>query len=83
LSLRSRDRGCVYTDVPLYFLAGQLIIHKVVDASFCPAGGLMLNGYANACGMAASLDTVVIVQNLVNEPILQAFIDVGTTPCFA
>jgi hypothetical protein len=70
----------LYTDDPLYFLAGQLIINKVVDASYCPAGGLMLNGYANACGMAASLDTVIIVQNLVNEPILQAFIDVGTPP---
>ncbi len=70
----------LYTDDPLYFLAGQLIINKVVDASYCPAGGLTLNGYANACGMAASLDTVIIVQNLVNEPILQAFIDVGTPP---
>lgn len=40
----------------------------------------MLNGYANACGMAASLDTVVIVRDLVNEPILQAFIEVGTHP---
>jgi hypothetical protein len=70
----------LYTDDPLYFLAGQLIINKVVDASYCPTGGLMLSGYANACGMAASMDTVVIVQNLVNEPILQAFIDVGTPP---
>ena len=70
----------LYTEDPLYFLAGQLIINKVVDASYCPAGGLTLNGYANACGMAASLDTVIIVQNLVNEPILQAFIDVGTPP---
>jgi len=70
----------LYSEDPLYFLAGQLIINEVVDASYCPAGGLMLNGYANACGMAASLDTVIIVQNLVNEPILQAFIDVGTPP---
>jgi len=51
-----------------------------VDASYCPTGGLMLSGYANACGMAAAMDTVIIVQNLVNEPILQAFIDVGTPP---
>jgi len=70
----------LYTDGPLYFLAGQLIINKVVDASYCPVGGLGLDGYANACGMAASLDTVIIVQNLVNEPILQAFRDVGTPP---
>ena len=70
----------LYTDDPLFFLAGQLISNKVVDASYCPADGLTLNGYANACGMAASLDTVIIVQNLVNEPILQAFRDVGTPP---
>ena len=70
----------LYTDDPLFFLAGQLISNKVVDASYCPTGGLGLDGYANACGMAASLDTVIIVQNLVNEPILQAFKDVGTPP---
>lgn len=70
----------LYSDDPLFFLAGQLISNKVVDASYCPTGGLGLDGYANACGMAASLDTVIIVQNLVNAPILQAFIDVGTPP---
>ena len=70
----------LYTDDPLFYLAGQLISNKVVDASYCPTGGLGLDGYANACGMAASLETVIIVQNLVNEPILQAFRDVGTPP---
>ena len=70
----------LYSDDPLFFLAGQLISNKVVDASYCPTGGLGLDGYANACGMAASLGTVIIVQNLVNEPILQAFKDVGTPP---
>ena len=70
----------LYTDDPLFFLAGQLISNRVVDASYCPTGGLGLDGYANACGMAAALDTVIIVQNLVNEPILQAFKDVGTPP---
>ena len=70
----------LYTADPLFFLAGQLISNKVVDASYCPTGGLGLDGYANACGMAAALDTVIIVQNLVNEPILQAFRNVGTPP---
>ncbi|HBO33569.1 MAG TPA: hypothetical protein DD636_02320 [Anaerolineaceae bacterium] len=69
-----------FTDEPYYYLAGQLIVNKVVDASYCPSGGLMLNDYANACGMAAAMDTVITVQNLVNEPILQAFKDVGTPP---
>lgn len=70
----------LYTEEPLYSLAGQLIVNELVDASFCPAGGLMQNSYANACGMAAALDEVIVVQNLVNEPILQAFKDVGTPP---
>lgn len=70
----------LYTEVQYYYLAGQLIVNKVVDASHCPAGGLMLNDYANACGMAAALDTVIALQNIVNEPILQAFKDVGTPP---
>ncbi len=80
MGICSRVRRCALFRRPFYFLAGQMIINEVVDASYCPAGGLMLNGYANACGLAASLDTVIIVQNLVNEPILQAFIDVGTPP---
>ncbi len=70
----------LYTEEPYYYLAGQLITEGIVDASFCPSGGLMLNGYANACGMAAAFDEVVAVQNLVNEPILQAFKDIGTPP---
>ena len=40
----------------------------------------MSNGYANACGMSAAFDTMVAVQNLVNEPILQAFDEVGVPP---
>ena len=70
----------LYTEEPLFYLAGQLIANELVDASFCPAGGLMGNGYANACGIAAAMDKVITFQNLVNEPILQAFKDVGTPP---
>ena len=46
----------LYTDDPLYFLAGQLIINKVVDASYCPAGGLTLSGYARS----ASIETLTL-----------------------
>ena len=67
----------LYTNEEYFFLAGQLIINKVVDASDCPAGGLMLNGYANACGMSRAMETVVAVQNLLNEPILQAYESIG------
>ena len=70
----------LYTEEPYFFLAGQLIASKAVDASICPSGGLMYNGYANACGMAAALPTVIIVQNMPNEPILQAWKEVGVPP---
>ena len=70
----------LYTEEKFYFLAGQLISHGIVDASACPSGGLMLSGYANACGMEQAFQTVVAVQNLLNEPILQAWDDVGVPP---
>ena len=40
----------------------------------------MLNGYANACGMEKALPSVIVVQNMLNEPILQAWDDVGVPP---
>ncbi len=70
----------LYTEEKLYFLAGQLIEQGVVDAGTCPSSGLMSNGYANACGMDAAMDMVITVQNLLNEPILQAYDDVGVPP---
>jgi hypothetical protein len=70
----------LYTEEQYFFLAGQLIASKAVDARTCPSGGLMYNGYANACGMATALPTVIIVQNMVNESILQAWKEVGVPP---
>ncbi|HUS88920.1 MAG TPA: hypothetical protein VMW91_06040 [Desulfosporosinus sp.] len=68
------------TEEQYFFLAGQLISNNVVDASICPLGGLIHNGYANACGMATALPTVIKVQNMLNEPILQAWKEVGVPP---
>jgi hypothetical protein len=70
----------LYTEEQFFFLAGQLITNKTVDASICPSGGLTQNGYANACGMATALPTVIFVQNMLNESILQAWKDVGVPP---
>lgn len=70
----------LYTEEKYYFLAGQLIAHNVVDASSCPSGGLMLNGYANACGMEKAYPSVIAVQNMLNESIMQAWEDVGVPP---
>jgi hypothetical protein len=70
----------LYTEEHYFFLAGQLIKNKVVDASICPSGGLMRNGYANACGMATALPSVIYIQNMINESILQAWKEVGVPP---
>jgi len=70
----------LYTEERYFFLAGQLIKNGIVDAGTCPSDGLMLNGFANACGMSAALDTVITIQNFLNEPILQAYEDVGVPP---
>ncbi len=70
----------LHTDLQLAFLAGQLISNGSVDASSCPAGGLRLDGYANACGLAASSELVGELQNDFDEQILQAWKDYGVPP---
>jgi hypothetical protein len=70
----------LHTEENYFFLAGQLIKDKIVDASACPSGGLAANKYANACGMAAAKPAVIYIQNMLNEPILQAWKDVGVPP---
>jgi hypothetical protein len=54
----------LHTEENYFFLAGQLITNKIVDASSCPSGGLALNDYANACGMAAAKPKVIIIQSI-------------------
>ncbi len=70
----------LHTEEEYYYLAGQLIANGVVDAGTCPSSGLMSSGYANACGMSVARPTVIVVQNLLNDPILQAYEDVGVPP---
>jgi hypothetical protein len=70
----------LYTEENYFFLAGRLIINKIVDASTCPSGGLALNHYANACGMATAKPAVIFIQNMLNESILQAWKDTGVPP---
>ena len=74
------DPDELYTEEKYFFLAGQLISNDLIDASSCPTEGLMLNGYANACGMDIAMPTVVAVQNIINEPILRAWENVGVPP---
>ena len=59
------------TDQPFYYLAGRLIDHGVVDASDCPDGGLLPNGYANACGLDKARPMVELWQNQFDKPIIR------------
>ena len=74
------DPDQLYSDEQFFFLAGQLISDNVVNANVCPRGGLMDNGYANACGMATALPTVIEIQNMVNASVLKAWREVGVPP---
>lgn len=58
------------TDVPFAYLAGRLIANGLVTASDCPGGGLLANGYADACGVDAALPLVLEWQNRFDEQIV-------------
>jgi hypothetical protein len=64
----------------LGFLSGQLIKAGVIDASFCPTGGLWDTGYANPCGLEASRDAVIYMQNVYDDEILDQVDAVGVPP---
>jgi hypothetical protein len=65
------------TDTPYYFLAGQLISQGLVDASGCPDGGLLTNGYADTCGLEAAGPLVVDWQNRFDERIIAVARETG------
>lgn len=70
----------LHSEENLFFLAGKLITNNIVDASTCPSGGITLNGYANACGMAVAKDSVIYLQNILDESILSAWKNTGVPP---
>jgi hypothetical protein len=51
------------SEAPYQYLAGRLIAQGVIEAGDCPTGGLLPNGYADACGLDAALDLVHEWQN--------------------
>ena len=59
------------TDIPYNYLAGRLIAQGVVDASSCQGGGLLPNGYADACGLELALPKVQEWQNQFDASIIQ------------
>ncbi len=66
------DVAFLETEEPYSYLAGRLIAEGAVDASSCPSGGLLANGYADNCGLDVAMPEVIIWQNQFDEQIMQA-----------
>jgi hypothetical protein len=60
------------SDEPYYYLSGRLISQGVVDAADCPSGGLLANGYSNACGLEKAWSLVMEWQNQFDQSIITA-----------
>lgn len=65
------------TDEPLAYLAGKLIAYELADASACPDGGLLSNGYASPCGLNEARSVVTDWQNNYDPHIIRAAQKVG------
>lgn len=65
------------SEEPYLYLAGRLIAQGVVDATACPGGGLLANGYADACGMEKARPKVQEWQNGFDQQILKAATNTG------
>jgi hypothetical protein len=55
---------------PFQYLAGRLIFQGLVDASECDNNGLLVNGYADACGLSKARPLVDLWQNQFDARIL-------------
>lgn len=53
-----RDSAGLNSDIPYAYLSANLILQGVVDASFCPDGGIDPAGAANTCGLEAARPAV-------------------------
>jgi hypothetical protein len=69
------DPAFLATEQPYSYLAGRLIGQGIVDASSCPGGGLLSNGYADNCGLELALPEVITWQNQFDEQIMQVATD--------
>jgi hypothetical protein len=65
------DPAFLATEEPYSYLAGRLIAEGVVDASSCPSGGLLSNGYADNCGLSIAMPEVIVWQNQFDDQIIQ------------
>ncbi len=65
------------TGAPYFYLAGRLISQGVVDASDCSTGGLLPNGYADACGLEAAKPILLSWQNQFDARLIEVANDTG------
>lgn len=65
------------TDAPYYYLAGRLIASDQVDVNECVTGGLLPNGYADACGLEKARPLVAEWQNQFDQRIIQVARETG------
>jgi hypothetical protein len=65
------------SEEPYYYLAGRLIVQGLVDVSACPAGGLLPNGYADACGLEKSRPILAEWQNQFDQRIIEVGAETG------
>jgi hypothetical protein len=64
------DRVLLASVEPFQYLAGRLIFQGLVDASECTNNGLLVNGYADACGLDKARPLVDLWQNQFDNRIL-------------
>ena len=65
------------TDIPYEYLAANLIVQGIADASSCADGGLSGPGLVSPCGMEAARQAVADWQNRFDDLIFLAARDVG------
>lgn len=72
-----QDPALLSSEEAYYYLAGRLISQGVVDARACASGGLLPNGYADACGLEAARNLVLEWQNRFDARILAVAQETG------
>jgi len=69
------DPAFLASEEPYSYLAGRLIAEGAVDASSCPSGGVLSNGYADNCGLEVAMPEVIEWQNQFDDQIIQIATD--------
>ncbi|MFZ6031554.1 MAG: hypothetical protein ACOYYS_27915 [Chloroflexota bacterium] len=67
-----QETSLLASDEPYHYLAGRLIAQGAVDAAECASGGMLANGYANACGLEKAWPQVMDWQNQFDHVIITA-----------